>query len=94
MDFLLQALKAALQWVVAFFEWIFAWLWAQLLGALIAVLNVIPVPSWLSGAPNVIGSVPAGVAFFLQAFEVPSGLAIVLGALTIRFFIRRIPLIG
>jgi len=94
MDYLIQFLKNILLWLISWVEWAFEWLWQTLLGAFITVLNAIPVPSWLSSAPSVVGSIPGSVAFFLQAFEIPTGLAIILGAYTIRFIIRRIPLIG
>jgi hypothetical protein len=93
-DYLIAFISRILAWVVDFFKWIAEWCWQTVLEALAAVLNAIPVPDWLSGASAVVGSLPAGVAFFLGAAQVPSGLAIVLGAFTIRFFIRRIPLIG
>ena len=94
MDYLIQFIARILTWVVSFFQWIFEWLWQELLGALITVLDAIPVPGWLSDAPAVVGAVPPGVAFFLQAFAIPDGLSIILGAYALRFIIRRIPLIG
>lgn len=94
MDYLIQFLKAILLWLISWVEWAFEWLWQTLLAAFIAVLNAIPVPTWLAEAATTVGSISPGVAFFLGALQVPSGLAIVLGAYTIRFIIRRIPLIG
>lgn len=94
MDYLIQFITRILAWVVTFFKWIFEWCFQQLMEALAAVLNAIPVPDWLSGASAVVGSIPSGVAFFLGAAQVPSGLAIILGAYVIRFLIRRIPFIG
>lgn len=94
MDYLIQFITRILLWVVDFFKWIFEWLWHELLGALITVLNAIPVPDWLASAPSVVASIPSSVAFFLAAFQVPSGVAIIFGAYTIRWIIRRIPLIG
>lgn len=94
MDYLIQFLSRILSWFVDFVQWVFDWLWSQLLGALMTVLNAIPVPSWLSEAPTVVGSVPASVAFFLRSFEVPSGVAIIFSAYVLRWIIRRIPLIG
>jgi hypothetical protein len=94
MSYLIALLKTLFGWLVNLIQAMAEWLWSELLGALMTVLNAIPVPSWLSDAPAVVGSIPSGVAFFLQAFEVPSGLAIIFGAYTIRFIIRRIPLIG
>ena len=94
MDYLIQFLARILSWVVDFFQWVFEWLWSALLGALLTVLNAIPVPGWLADAPNVVSALPPGVAFFLQSFMLPQGLAIIIGAYVIRFIIRRIPLIG
>lgn len=94
MSFLLNWLERAFSWLWSLIVSGSEWLWSQLLGALLTLLNAVPVPGWLSDAPSVVGSIPAGVAFFLQAFELPSGLAIILGAYVIRFVIRRMPLIG
>ena len=94
MDYLIQFIARIIAWLVGFVQWALTWLWDTLLGALITVLNAIPVPAWISGAPGVVSSIPGSVAFFLGAFQIPTGLAIIFGAYTIRFIIRRIPLIG
>ena len=94
MDFLIDMIVKALQWLIGWIEFAFEWVWNELLGAFIAVLNAIPVPQWLADAPSVIASIPSGAAFFMQSLQVPSGLAIIIGAYVIRFIIRRIPLIG
>lgn len=94
MDFLIQMIVKALQWLVSWVEFAAEWVWNELMGAFLAVLNAIPVPQWLTDAPMVVGSIPSSVAFFMAALQVPSGLSIILGAYVIRFIIRRIPLIG
>ncbi len=94
MDYLIKFLTQILLWLLSFLKWAAAWVWQTVLDALVAVLNAIPVPDWLSSAAAVVGSIPPSVAFFLGALQIPSGLAIILGAYTIRFLIRRIPLIG
>jgi hypothetical protein len=94
MKYLIQFLQQILSWTIDFFKWIFEWVWQQLLGALITVLNAIPVPSWLASGGSLFGALPEGAAFFINAFMLPQGLAIIIGAFTIRFIIRRIPLIG
>lgn len=94
MDFLIQMIVKALQWLVSWVEFAAEWVWNELMGAFLAMLNAIPVPTWLADAPQVINSIPSGAAFFLQSLQVPSGLAIIIGAYVIRFVIRRIPIIG
>jgi hypothetical protein len=94
MSYLIDLISRALAWLGNEFLYVFKWLWHELLTALLAVLSAIPVPAWLSGASAAFANIAPGVAFFLQAFEVPAGIAIVLGAYVIRFIIRRIPLIG
>jgi len=94
MDYLIQFLARILAWLLDFLKWGAEWVWNELMGALLAVLNAIPVPGWLSDAPAVINSIPASAAFFMQSLQVPSGLSIIVGAYVIRFIIRRIPLVG
>ncbi len=77
-------------WITSGFEWV----WHELLGALTTVLSAIPVPSFLSAAPTYVGAIPPSAVFFLAAFKVPQGVAIIVGAYAVRFVIRRIPLIG
>jgi hypothetical protein len=93
-DYLIQFLAKILLWLLDWLKWGAEWIWNELMGAFIAVLNAIPVPGWLSAAPGVIGAIPPSAAFFLQSLQVPSGLAIIIGAYVIRFIIRRIPLVG
>lgn len=40
------------------------------------------------------GAIPSSVGYFLNLFQVPTGLSMALSALVTRFAIRRIPLIG
>lgn len=94
MDFLIKFIKAILTWLFDFVTWGLEQCWNLLCIGLAAVLNAIPVPSWLVSAPSVIGSMPSGVAYVLGAFRVGDGLTILLAAYTLRFVIRRIPLIG
>jgi hypothetical protein len=37
---------------------------------------------------------PSGVAYVAAAFALPQGIAIIVGAFTIRFIIRRLPIVG
>ena len=72
----------------------FEWVWHELLGAFTTVLSAIPVPSFLQAVPSYVSAIPPSAVFFLSAFKVPQGVAIIVGAYGLRFLIRRIPIIG
>lgn len=46
------------------------------------------------GISSSLGSIPAGVWYFLDLFNVSAGIPLVLSAYATRFIIRRIPVIG
>ena len=77
-------------WITSGFEWV----WHELLGALTTVLSAIPVPAFLTAIPSYVSAIPPGAVFFLSAFKVPQGVAIIVTAYVLRFVIRRIPIIG
>jgi len=68
------------------------WLWESILGAFVTVLELIPAPDWATNVGSL--QIPEGVAWFVSAFELPFGAAVMVSAWTIRFLIRRIPVIG
>lgn len=94
MDFLIKFLSQILVWLVSFVQWIGDLAISTCLGALITLLNAIPVPSWMSDAPSVLSGVPSGVIWIFQILQLPAGLTILVGAWLLRFLIRRIPVIG
>ena len=94
MDFLIQYIARILTWIVGFFVWCIEWLAKTVLGALITLLQAIPVPGWMTDAPSVLSNVPSGVIWIFQILQLPAGMAILLSAWILRFLIRRIPLIG
>lgn len=81
-------------WLRDLLLWVPRKLWELFLDAVVAVLEAIPVPSWLSSAGSVFDAIPDGVIYFAQALQLPAGLAMVISAYVIRFIIRRIPIIG
>ena len=74
-------------------EWVPKHGWEWLLDTLAWLLEQIPVPSWLADA-DPFASLDPGVVYFAEAFEIPVGIAILIGAYVLRFVIRRIPLFG
>lgn len=69
----------------------FQFVWGKILSALIAVLNLIPVPEW---ANNATLSIPASILWVANMFELTYGASVMVSAMTIRFVIRRLPVVG
>lgn len=65
-----------------------------LCAGLLAVLQAIPVPEWVSQAASSIGSLSGDVLFWLTLVSAPQGVGIVISAYLLRFVLRRIPFIG
>lgn len=92
MGALLEWLRNFAAWLLEVLLYVPRFLWETLLGALAAILEAIPVPSWLQTDP--FAGVDPGIAWMLTEFQIAFGLVVVLGSLGIRFLIRRLPLIG
>lgn len=90
---LIDFIGEILGWLLDAVLWAVLEVYELVLLGLAATINVIPVPSWLAEADPFAGLDP-GVAWFLEALQLPEGVAIILGAYAIRFLIRRIPVIG
>ncbi len=81
--------------IVFFFEEIAIFLinlWNDFLASFASVIEAIPVPDFLLNMTTF--SIPDSVMFYVSGFQIPSGIAIIVSAYTVRFFIRRIPVIG
>lgn len=73
---------------------VFNWIFEQLMIALISVLTLIPVPSWLSNASPAIQQMFDTFGWGLGIMQADFGLAVTISALLIRFTIRRLPVVG
>jgi hypothetical protein len=94
MDFLIAFISRILLWLVDFAQWLGDLAISTVLGAFITLLNAIPVPAFMTGAPSVLASVPSGVLWFFNILQLGSGLTIFVTAWLLRFLIRRVPIIG
>ncbi|MEQ9857056.1 DUF2523 family protein [Pectobacterium versatile] len=56
---------------------------------LLSLINVSPLP-----LVELFSQLPDSAWFFLNLFQVPTGMALMISAIVTRFIIRRIPLIG
>lgn len=68
------------------------WCYESVLSGMASLFEAIPVPDFFLQVGTV--QMPAGVAFFASAFEIPFGLSLLVGAYIARFILRRIPVIG
>lgn len=69
-------------------------LFELLLQGLAAVLNAIPVPAWFSDAGSIWSNIPGAVSYFFFLFNLALGVGILIAAWTIRWLIRRLPVVG
>lgn len=81
-------------WLRDLLLWVPKKIWEWVLDGVAAVLEAVPVPSWLSSAGSVLDGIPDGVLYFAQALQLPAGLSMIVSAYVLRFLIRRIPIIG
>jgi len=84
--------SCALQWLSDEFKAFWLYLYDSLITGLAVVVEAIPVPDFLSNIQSV--SLPSGVAWFIEPFNIGYGLIAIVGAYTARFILRRIPFIG
>jgi hypothetical protein len=94
MDFLIKYIAQILAWLLGFIDWIFIEAFKLILAGLAAVLAAIPVPAWVSGAGGAVAAIPPGVAYLIGTMHISDGATIMVSAYTIRFLIRRLPIVG
>jgi hypothetical protein len=87
-------LLSFMEWLLEVFLWVPRKVWAETLDALAGVLEAIPVPDFVATADGAFSAIPANVLFFAQYFALGEGIAMIISAYTLRFLIRRIPIIG
>ena len=83
-----------LQFLVDLLLWIPRKIWELLLDGIAAVVALIPMPEWVTQMASAAGAIPPSVTWWLDLFQVNTGLVIVGSAYLIRFTIRRTPVVG
>ncbi len=66
--------------------------WDSFISSFAFLVESIPVPDFMQNVSAL--SLPSSVLFYASAFNLPIGLGIIVSAYIVRFFIRRIPLVG
>ena len=71
----------------------FLWVYESILLGISNLFSLIPAPAFLDNI-NASLSIPSSVAFFAAPMQFQFGIGVIVSAYTIRFLIRRIPIIG
>lgn len=94
MDWLKEQFEAFSQWLLDAIFYVFYFLFDAVIGALITLLELIPVPGFFNDLQSVVNALPSGVLYFAQVFELNAGFSIIVSSYVIRFIIRRLPVVG
>lgn len=89
-NWLLDTLSAILQFLLDLPFHILSWIWAGLM----YIVDLLPVSDYVKQAATSLSMLPPSVWFFMNMFNIKFGLGVVMGAYLIRFFIRRLPVVG
>lgn len=87
-------LKSIIEQVVTFFIdllfMLLGWIWS----AFVSLLDTLGISEQVDNAGHAFDAIPDGAWFFMNMFEMHFGLGLILAAYGIRFFIRRLPVVG
>lgn len=81
-----------LGWLTEEIKQIFLWVYDSILSAIVGVMDMLPIPDFLLDLQPI--TIPAGVAWAVEPFQVVFGIGACVSAYIARFILRRIPLIG
>ncbi len=89
-----DALSKFSQWLMDLLLWIPKKLFELIMDVFASLFEALPVPDFIIRASDAFSGISGNVLFFASKFAIAEGLAIYIGALILRFIIRRLPLIG
>lgn len=94
MSYLISFIEQILTWLVEALLWVPQKVYELLLDALATIIEAVPVPDFMSSLGSMVGGLDPAIAYFAGPLQLGTGLTWVFSALTLRFLIRRIPVIG
>lgn len=96
-----EAIKSFFKWMNdafdAFIDFLLnlpEWIFSKLAAGIVSFFEAIPAPDFFTTAAQAFSSVPSSVIYFAEAFQIGTGISMVLGAYLLRFILRRLPFIG
>lgn len=93
-DWLAEKIEEFLQWLLDMLLWLPKKLFQLIFDGLATFIERIPVPGFIANAQGFFSGIPSEIVYFINFFAVGEGLAMVTGALVLRFVLRRVPIIG
>ncbi|MES9961689.1 MAG: hypothetical protein ABW089_14760 [Sedimenticola sp.] len=81
-------------WLKELLVWLGQKIFELVLDAAASVIEAIPVPAFVNQAGNSLGQIGADVGYWIGPFELDYALTVILSAYTLRFIIRRLPIVG
>jgi hypothetical protein len=81
-----------LGWLQEELKQLVLWVYDAVLSGIVGLMDMIPVPDFLIDLEPI--TLPAGVAWAAEPFQIVFGVGICVSAYVARFILRRIPIIG
>lgn len=81
-------------WLKDLLLWVPKKIFELMMDAFAVLFESLPVPDFIIQASSAFSGISGNVLFFASKFAIAEGMAIYLGALVLRFIIRRIPFFG
>jgi hypothetical protein len=89
-----EKMQQFVDWLFELLQWLPKKIFSAVFDGLAKLLEMIPVPDFITSAGSFFGGIDPGIAYVLNFLAVNEGLAMIISALILRFVLRRIPLIG
>lgn len=83
-------IEQVVQFLIDLLFMILGWIWS----AFVSLLDALGLSQQIDNAGHAFDAIPDGVWYFMNLFEIHLGLGLVMAAYGIRFFIRRLPVVG
>ena len=82
------------EWLIDEIKFLFIAFTDSILSGCAALIKAIPAPDFMANATTLSSGLTADLLYFTTMFQVPFGLSVCVAAYSLRFILRRIPLIG
>lgn len=84
----------AVRWLGDYLTGLFVGLVDLVIDGFVSLVESIPVPGFISAIPGYLSAIPDPIWYWLAISEFQFGLGVTMTALTARFIVRRLPVVG